>query len=435
MKILLIGSGGREHALVWKLAQSPSVNKIFAAPGNAGMAGLAEGLPISADKTVELADFAASTSIDLTVVGPEGPLVNGIVDYFRERRLPIFGPTKTAARLEGSKAFSKRLMEKYGVPTARFKVFSDLKGALDYLGSCPIPVVVKADGLAAGKGAVVAQSRQEAEQAVTAMLKEKLFGEAGSRVVIEECLQGEEISVLAIVDGTHFLLLEPSQDHKRALDGDRGPNTGGMGAYSPVSMVTPKRMGQIRGKIFEPVVHGIAEEGTPFQGILYAGLMLTEEGPKVLEFNVRFGDPETQALLPRLKSDLAEMLLAAAQGRLQEIRPAWDERSAACVVLASQGYPGKYDMGREITGLKDVEDLPETLLFHAGTKQEGERWLTVGGRVFSAVGLGDTLEAALERAYVAAEKIRFEGKHFRRDIGARALKKVIARSAATKQSP
>lgn len=424
MKILVIGAGGREHALVWKLSQSPLVKKIFAAPGNSGMARLAEGLPIPAHKTVELADFADSNGIDLTVVGPEGPLVHGIVDYFKERRLTIFGPTKGAARLEGSKAFSKQLMEKCGVPTARFGIFSDLTEALAYLEKCSIPVVVKADGLAAGKGAVVAHTREEAIYALTSMLKDKTFGEAGSKVVIEEYLSGEEVSVLAVVDGNHLILLEPSQDHKRALDGDQGPNTGGMGAYSPVPMVTPQMMGQIRGKIFEPVVRGIAEQGSPFQGILYAGLMLTADGPKVLEFNVRLGDPETQVLLPRLKSDLAELLMAAAQGRLQEVRPIWDTRAAACVVLASQGYPGKYDMGREITGFKDIEDLPETLLFHAGTKREGERWITVGGRVFSAVGLGDTLEAALERAYVVAEKIQFEGKHFRRDIGARALKGV-----------
>ena len=424
MKILVIGAGGREHALVWKLSQSPLVKKIFAAPGNSGMARLVENIPIPVHKTVELADFADSNGIDLTVVGPEGPLVHGIVDYFHERRLTIFGPTKGAARLEGSKAFSKQLMEKCGVPTARFGIFSDLKEALAHLEKCSIPVVVKADGLAAGKGAMVAQTREEAIYALTSMLKEKTFGEAGSRVVIEEYLSGEEVSVLAVVDGNHLILLQPAQDHKRVLDGDQGPNTGGMGAYSPVPMVTLRMMEQIKEKIFEPVVRGIAEQGSPFQGILYAGLMLTAEGPKVLEFNVRFGDPETQALLPRLKSDLVELLLAAAQGRLQEVRPVWDNRVAACVVLASQGYPGKYDMGREITGLQAVEDLPETLLFHAGTKYEANRWLTVGGRVFSAVGLGDTLEAALERAYVAAEKIQFEGKHFRRDIGARALKGV-----------
>jgi phosphoribosylamine--glycine ligase len=430
MKVLVVGAGGREHALVWKLSQSPLIKKIFAAPGNAGMTRLAECLPIAADKTVELADFAVSNGIDLTVVGPEGPLVHGIVDYFKERRLTIFGPTKAAARLEGSKAFAKQMMEKYGLPTARFNLFTDLKEALAHLEKCSIPVVVKADGLAAGKGAIVAQTREEAIHALTSMLKEKLFGEAGSKVVIEEFLEGEEVSVLAVVDGTNLVLLEPSQDHKRALDGDQGPNTGGMGAYSPVPMVTPRMMGQIRGKVFEPMVRGMAEQGTPFHGILNAGLMLTADGPKVLEFNVRFGDPETQALLPRLKSDLAELLLAAAQGNLQGVRPVWDSRAAACVVLASQGYPGKYDMGREITGLKEIEDLPETLLFHAGTKHEGDHWLTVGGRVFSCVGLGDTLEQALERAYAAAEKIKFEGKHFRKDIGARALA-ARARSPST----
>jgi len=422
MKVLVIGAGGREHALVWKLSKSPLVRKIFAAPGNAGMAPVAECIPITANKTVELADFAASAAIDLTVVGPEGPLVHGIVDYFHERRLTIFGPTMAAARLEGSKAFAKKLMEKYNVPTARFGLFSDLKEALKHLKGCSIPVVVKADGLAAGKGAIVAQTREEAEQALTGMLKEKMFGEAGTQVVIEECLSGEEVSLLAIVDGTHFTLLEPSQDHKRARDGDQGPNTGGMGAYSPVPMIGAETLEQVRRKIFEPVVRGMAEQGIPFQGILYAGIMLTADGPKVLEFNVRFGDPETQAILPRLKSDLAELLLAAAQGQLQGMRPVWDSRSAACVVLASQGYPGKYDMGREITGLQAAQDLPETLIFHAGTKREAERLITVGGRVFGVVGLGDTLESALDRAYQAAEKIQFQGKHFRRDIGARALK-------------
>jgi len=424
VRILVIGSGGREHALVWKLAQSPMVDKIFAAPGNGGIGDLAECLPLGVDKTVELADFAQSSRIDLTVVGPETPLVYGMADYFKSRGLKIFGPSKGAARLEGSKVFAKTIMEKYGVPTARFRLFREEQEALQHVKTLKPPVVVKADGLAAGKGAVVAESREEAIHALTSMLKEKVFGAAGSQVVIEECLQGEEVSVLAIVDGTNFLLLEPSQDHKRALDGDRGPNTGGMGAYSPVPMIGAETLEQVRRKIFGPVVRGMAEQGIPFQGILYAGLMLTAEGPKVLEFNVRFGDPETQAILPRLKSDLAELLLAAVQGQLQGIRLVWDPRTAACVVLASQGYPGKYDMGREITGIKEAQELPETLIFHAGTKREAERWLTVGGRVFGVVGLGDGLESALDRAYQAAEKIQFEGKHFRRDIGARALKMV-----------
>ena len=422
MKILVIGAGGREHALVWKLSKSPSVRKIFAAPGNAGMSDCAECLPLAANKTVELADFAASAGIDLTVVGPEGPLVHGVVDYFRDRKLPIFGPTKSAARLEGSKAFAKKLMARYSVPTARFGIFQDLEEAMRHLAGCEIPVVIKADGLAAGKGAIVAQTRDEAERALTGMLKEKVFGEAGSQVVIEECLQGEEVSVLAMVDGTHFAVLEPSQDHKRALDGDLGPNTGGMGAYSPVPMISAEAMEQVRRKVFEPVVRGMAEQGAPFQGILYAGLMLTPEGPQVLEFNVRFGDPETQAILPRLKGDLVQLMLASIQGGLKGVRPEWDSRAAACVVLASQGYPGKYDMGREITGIQDAQEILDTLLFHAGTKKEGNRWLTVGGRVFSAVGLGESLEAALDRAYQAADKIQFQGRHFRRDIGARALR-------------
>ena len=422
MRVLVLGSGGREHALVWKLTQSPKVRKVFVAPGNDGMSPMAEALPLSADKTVELADFAASSGIDLTVVGPEGPLVHGVVDYFKQRRLPIFGPSKAAARLEGSKAFAKQMMEKWGVPTAKSKTFTELKEALSYVESCPIPVVVKADGLAAGKGVVVAQTKDEAVQAVNSMLKEKKFGEAGHSIVIEECLQGEEVSILAISDGVHFTLLDSSQDHKRALDGDQGSNTGGMGAYSPVPMVDEKQLEKIRHTVFEPVIRGLGETGSPFQGILYAGLMLTADGPKVLEFNVRFGDPEAQALLPRFQGDLAEVMLAAAHGRLQTVKFGWDTRVSACVVLASEGYPGKYDVGREITGLDKAADLPGVLVFHAGVRREGGRLMTSGGRVLNVVGLGDTLESALDRAYQAAEKINFQGKQYRRDIGHRALK-------------
>ncbi len=421
MRVLVIGAGGREHALVWALSHSPKVKKIFAAPGNFGMSEQAETLPLAVSKTVELADFAASQKIDLTVVGPEQPLVNGLVDYFQERKIPVFGPTKRAAALEGSKVFSKKLMESCGVPTARSRIFRDLQDALRHVETAPLPLVVKADGLAAGKGVVVAQTREEAAQAVAAMMKDKLFGDSGRQVVIEECLQGEEVSILALVDGKGFVLLEPSQDHKRAFDGDLGPNTGGMGAYSPVPMVTPKDLEVIRSRVFKPVVEGMQKAGTPFKGVLYAGLMLTAEGPRALEFNVRFGDPEAQALLPRLKTDLVELMLACVEGRVDKVPVQWDPRSAACVVLCSQGYPGKYDMGREITGLADAAELPDTVIFHAGTKKEGSRLVTVGGRVINAVGLGDTLESALEKAYRAAEKIRFEGKHFRRDIGARAL--------------
>ena len=421
MRILVIGSGGREHALVWKLSKSPLVKKIFVAPGNAGMDEVAESLPLAADKSVELADFAQTSQIDLTIVGPESPLVFGIVDYFNSRGLKIFGPSKAAARLEGSKAFAKTIMEKYGVPTARFRVFKELNEALEYLEKAQVPIVVKADGLAAGKGVIVAQTREEAAAAVTGILSSRIFGDAGVQVVMEECLSGEEVSILAVADGAHCLLLESSQDHKRAFDGDRGPNTGGMGAYSPVPMLDSQGIEQVRARIFEPVLKGMAEEGTPFTGILYAGLMLTAEGPKVLEFNVRFGDPEAQAILPRLKTDLLELFLAAVKGDLDKVPLVWDRSHSACVVLASAGYPGKYDVGRTITGLDKVKDLPDTWVFHAGTRKNGSRIVTSGGRILSVVGLGSTLEAALGRAYQAADQIQFEGKQFRRDIGAHAL--------------
>ena len=421
MRILVIGSGGREHAIVWKLAQSPLIKKIFVAPGNDGMADVAECLPLASDKTAELANFVLSSKIDLTIVGPEAPLVAGIVDYFKERKLPIFGPTRAAARLEGSKAFAKKIMRKYGVPTADFYVFQELEPAVAFLQKSKLPVVVKADGLAGGKGVVVAQSREEAIHAADNILAHKIFGDAGIQVVIEECLEGPEVSALALVDGTHCLLLEPSQDHKRVFDGDQGPNTGGMGAYSPVPMVSTSLMQEIRATIFEPMIRGMAGEGTPFVGILYAGLMLTHSGPKVLEFNVRFGDPECQALLPRLKSDLAECILASVNGTLDKISLEWDSNASACVVLASKGYPGKIDIGRAIEGLNKVADSPDVHLFHASTKKEAGRFLTAGGRVLNVVGLGETLPMALEKVYQVVDQIQFEGKQFRRDIGFQAL--------------
>ncbi len=423
MRILVVGSGGREHALCWKLAQSPLVSKIFAAPGNPGMEAVAESIPIAADKTVELAEFALSSKVDLTVVGPEGPLVGGIVDYFQSRGLKIFGPTKAAARLEGSKVFAKNLMKKVGVPTPAFRTFDKIEEALQYLKSAKTPIVVKADGLAAGKGAIVAKTQGEATQAVQRILGEKIFGEAGTQVVIEECLEGQEVSVLGIADGKHLVLLEPSQDHKRAFDNDQGPNTGGMGAYSPVPWVDAESLKKIQRTIFEPVVEGLRKEGTPFTGVLYAGLMLTRAGPQVLEFNVRFGDPETQAIVPRLKTDFAQLIQAAVEGKLNEVPLAWDTRSSACVVLASGGYPERYDVGRAVTGLQKAADLEDTFVFHAGTKKEGGRFITSGGRVLNVVSLGETLEGALKKAYEAVEKIQFEGKQFRRDIGSRALKK------------
>ncbi len=422
MRILVVGSGGREHALVWKLAQSPKVEKIFVAPGNGGMDTLAESLPLNADKTMELADFAETSRIDLTVVGPESSLVHGIVDYFQERKLKIFGPTKRAAQWEGSKVFSKTKMRTWGIPTADFRVFQEMEEALRHVEEAPVPVVVKADGLAGGKGVIVANSRDEAKEAIHRIMGEKVFGEAGRQILVEDCLEGEEISVLALVDGSHLVLLDSSQDHKRVFDHDQGPNTGGMGAYSPVPRVDRTLLDKIRKTIFEPVIRGMEKEGSPFTGVLYAGLMLTPQGPKVLEYNVRFGDPETQAILPRLQGDLAELLLAAVEGRLDEVSIGWDSRACACVVLASAGYPGQYDVGRQITGLKRLEDLPDLYVFHAGTRREGDRYLTSGGRILNVVGLGENLEGALKRVYEAIGKISFEGMHYRRDIGERALK-------------
>jgi phosphoribosylamine--glycine ligase len=420
----VIGSGGREHALVWKLAQSPRVTKIFAAPGNAGMASLAEPIPLKADQVVDLANFAVDSKVDLTVVGPELPLVKGIVDHFRQKGLAVFGPTSAAAQLEGSKVFSKEKMLKYGVPTAAAKIFSRYDLAVDYLKTVPAPVVVKADGLAAGKGVIVAATREEALRAVESIMQNRVFGEAGASVVIEECLQGEEVSVLAVVDGVHCALLQSSQDHKRAFDNDEGPNTGGMGAYSPVPAVSDALMRQIRAAVFEPMIAGMNRDATPFTGILYAGIMLTAQGPKVLEFNVRFGDPEAQALLPRLKTDLVEIILAAVDGEIGRIAIEWDPRPSACVVLASKGYPGTYEMGRPIQGLEQAAESADACVFHAGTSREGGKYFTSGGRVLNVVGLGKTLEAAIEKAYETAEKIQFKGKQFRRDIGARALKKI-----------
>ncbi len=422
MRVLVIGSGGREHALVWKLAQGKRVEKIFVAPGNGGMSDLAECLPLAADKAVELADFSQSARIDMTIVGPESPLVFGIVDYFKSRGLPIFGPSKAAARLEGSKVFAKSLMAQCGVPTAPSHVFRELEEARVFVEGSKMPLVVKADGLAGGKGAIVAKTPQEATQAVNQILGDRIFGDAGGQLVIEEYLTGEEVSILAFVDGSHLTLLAPSQDHKRALEGDEGLNTGGMGAYSPVPMLDSKRIEEIQKKIFEPIVQEMSQQGTPFVGILYAGLVLTREGPKVLEFNVRFGDPEAQAILPRLKTDLMELIVATVEGRLDKVPLVWDPRSCACVVLASAGYPGRYDVGRVITGLEQAADLSDTLIFHAGTKREGGRLVTCGGRILSVVGLGSSLEAALEKAYQAVDQIQFEGKQFRRDIGARALR-------------
>ena len=420
MRVLVIGSGGREHALVWKLRQSPRVSRVYAAPGNGGMAEGAECLPLSATAVAELVRFAEEEGIDLTVVGPEAPLLSGLVDRFEKRGLKVFGPRREAARIEGSKRFAKELMARHGIPTARFRAFTDAAEAKRYVREQGAPIVVKADGLAAGKGVVVARTVEEAEEAVRQAMEERVFGAAGEEVVIEECLFGQEMSLMAFVDGETVRPMEPAQDHKPVFDGDRGPNTGGMGAYSPVPQISREVVRQAVDEILKPTARALAEEGIHYRGVLYAGLMITPEGPKVIEFNARFGDPEAQVILPRLESDLAEILLAAAEGRLAEVEIRWKEEAAVCVVMASEGYPGSYRTGLPIRGLP--EPAGDRIVFHAGTRREGDRIVTAGGRVLGVTALGSDLAEARNKAYDAVESIRFQGAHFRRDIADRALK-------------
>lgn len=422
MKILVIGSGGREHALVWKLSQSPLVKKVYCAPGNAGTAENAENLTISADDITRLWRFARDNRVDLTVVGPEAPLVAGIVDEFRRQGLVIFGPTAAAARLEGSKVFAKKLLRKASIPTADFAVFSRFPEAERYIDEGDEqPLVVKADGLASGKGVFVCATRAEAKAAVRSILQERNFGDAGSQIVIEECLVGQEASVLAIVDGDTIVPLEVAQDHKRAFDNDQGPNTGGMGAYCPAPVVTPEIMDEIVRRILVPTVHTMKVDGCPFSGVLYAGLMLTAGGPRVLEYNVRFGDPEAQPVLMRLKSDLAQVLMMAATGKLGELEGLdWDPRPAVCVVMASEGYPGDYKRGHPIYGLDEADLLPDVKVFHAGTALKNGDVQNTGGRVLGVTALGDTIADAKKRAYQAVDKIRWNGGWCRRDISDKA---------------
>ncbi|MDP2941577.1 MAG: phosphoribosylamine--glycine ligase [Candidatus Omnitrophota bacterium] len=430
MRILVIGSGGREHALVWKIAQSKLADKIFCAPGNGGIQEQAERVDIKADDIPALLEFARKEKIDLTVVGPEAALAAGVVDEFQKYKLRIFGPRKKAAQLEASKVFAKELMAKYKVPTADFKVFTDSGAAKKYIEKIGAPCVVKADGLAAGKGVVVAKTVDEAKQAAQSMLEDKIFGPAGSKVIVEECLQGQEASILVITDSRAAITLASAQDHKRVFDGDAGPNTGGMGAYSPAPVVTKELFKEVLEKIVYRSIDGLAKEGIAYYGVLYAGIMLTKDGPQALEFNVRFGDPETQAILPRLKSDLVEVMLAASEEKLNRVRALeWDSRACACVVLASGGYPGEYEKGREISGLDEAAKMKDVVVFHAGTKVQGTgdrgqgtgKYVTIGGRVLGVAGLGATIKEAVDTAYQAAGKIRFEGMHYRKDIGRRAL--------------
>ncbi len=418
MKILVVGSGGREHALVWKLSQSPHVAKVFCAPGNGGTALDGENVPIPVTEIGRLLTFVKDHSIDLTVVGPEAPLVAGIVDDFRTAGLRVFGPTRGAAQLEGSKAFAKGVMRRARVPTADYRSFSHLQEATTWLDSLEEgPVVVKANGLAAGKGVVMCQDRHQAKEAATAMLHHGQFGPAGREIVVEEMLVGQEASILAIVDRDTIIPLATSQDHKRAIDGDHGPNTGGMGAYSPTPVVTDKMMDEIIRRILVPTVHEMKVQEYPFSGVLYAGLMLTQQGPRVLEFNVRFGDPEAQPVLMRLRSDLAQILSLAADGRLAELEGLdWDPRPSVCVVMAAKGYPGDYETGRTISGIAAADRLKNTKVFHAGTSEKTDGIVTAGGRVLGVTAMGDDIQDAKQAAYAAVKLIHWDGCWNRSDI-------------------
>jgi len=423
MKILVIGSGGREHALVWKIAQSPLVTRIYCAPGNPGIGQLATNVPLKVDELPELLAFAQREEIDLTVVGPELPLSLGIVDLFEEYGLRIFGARRDAAIIEASKAFAKDLMHKYQIPTAAYEVFTAVEPAVAFIDRVGVPIVIKADGLAAGKGVIIAQTRDEAVAAVTDMLSGNAFGAAGSRVVIEEFLRGEEASFLAITDGRNIIPLASAQDHKAVFDGDRGPNTGGMGAYSPAPVMTPEIHATAMAEVMRRAVDGMAAEGRPYRGVLYAGLMIDGKNVKTLEFNARFGDPECQPLLMRMKSDIVPVLMAVAEGDIGGMELEWHDKAAVCVVMAAGGYPGEYRTGDGIRGLETVAGSEELFVFHAGTALRGDTVVTSGGRVLGVTALGGTVRDAIDRAYRGVAAIRWDGVHFRTDIGAKALKR------------
>lgn len=422
MKVLIIGSGGREHALAWKIDQSPKVDKIYVAPGNAGTSQVAENVDIRADDITALANFAETNKVDLTVVGPEAPLVEGIVDYFRSRDLGIFGPSKNAARLEGSKSFAKDMMRKHNIPTGSYQTFKNPERAEAFLERVEYPVVVKASGLAAGKGAIVCEEEKEAVETVYAILEDRVFGDAGDEVVIEEFLKGEEASMLVFTDGSTIVPLATSQDHKAAEDGDKGPNTGGMGAYSPAPVVNDDIMAKAEEMVLVPTIHAMKMEGADFSGMLYAGLMITEKMPKVLEYNVRFGDPEAQPIVMRLKSDIVDLFVRTIDGTLDEAEVVWDERPAVCVVMASGGYPDEYEKGKIITGVEEADSMEDVKVFHAGTAVKDGKLVTSGGRVLGVTALGATIGEAKERAYRAVEKISFENAYYRTDISDKAAK-------------
>ncbi|WP_029520266.1 phosphoribosylamine--glycine ligase [Persephonella sp. IF05-L8] len=423
MKVLVVGNGGREHALAWKIKQSPLVSKLYVAKGNAGIWQIAEKVDISPTDVEKLVEFALKEKIDLTVVGPEQPLSEGIVDVFEEARLKIFGHRKNAAILEASKVFAKNFMKKYGVPTAFYETFDNEDDAIDFIKKMGTPIVIKADGLAAGKGVVIAKTEEEAIQTVKDMFG-GLFGEASKRIVIEEFLEGEEASYIAMVDGDKLVPMATSQDHKQVFDGDKGPNTGGMGAYSPAPVITPEIEKEILEKIMYPTLKGMQAEGRRMRGFLYAGLMIGPKGINVLEFNVRMGDPETQPIMRRLKSDLVQHILDILDGKIDTVQPVWSEKWSIGVVMASKGYPGKYEKGFEITGIEDAEKDPDIVVFHSGTDIKDGKLVTAGGRVLTVTAVGDTLKEAKEKAYKAVEKIHFEGAHYRKDIGDKGIKRL-----------
>ncbi|WP_130470581.1 phosphoribosylamine--glycine ligase [Candidatus Magnetaquicoccus inordinatus] len=421
MKILLIGSGGREHALAWKMAQSPLVSKLYCTPGNAGIAAVAERLSFAVEEEEAILHWLQAHPVDLVVIGPEGPLVSGLSDRLRQLGVAVFAPSQAAAAIEGSKVFMKDLCARHGVATADYQVFQEVSAALAYLRKQGAPIVVKASGLAAGKGAIVCQTLQEAEDAVQRIMVAKEFGAAGDHVVIEGFLRGEELSFLALVDGEYVLPLAGSQDHKAVGEGDTGANTGGMGAYSPAPVLTPALEERILQEVIYPIVRGMAAEGYPYRGVLYAGLMIDGDAIQVLEFNARFGDPETQPLLLRMRSDLVPLLLACANGSLQGMQIAWDPRPALCVCMVAGGYPGKYAKGQVITGLPQSHQQSDLQVFHAGTEQQADHIVTAGGRVLGVTALGESVADAQKRAYAAVESIHWQDLYYRRDIGYRAI--------------
>jgi phosphoribosylamine---glycine ligase len=414
MRVLVIGSGAREHGIVWKLSQSPKLTKLFCAPGNAGIADVAECVDIKPEEIDRMLKFAMENKIDLTIVGPEAALVMGIVDAFEQKGLRIFGPNKKASQLEGSKVFAKDFMQKYKIPTARYRTYNCFENAVAELQYFDLPIVIKADGLAAGKGVIIAQNRQEAVEVIYDMMGEKKFGDAGNTIVIEEFLQGKEVSILAFVDGNTAVPMASAQDYKRALDGDNGLNTGGMGAVSPAFYYSSNAEKAVNTVIIDKTMQALKDEGISYKGVLYFGIMLTEDGPKVLEFNVRFGDPETEVILPRLQSDLLEILSLVVEGKLDEAEVKWSQQKAVCVVMSSGGYPEKYQIGSKICGIEAAKE--DAMVYHAGTKLENDNLVTAGGRVLVISALGEDYNAARSKAYTAIEKISFHKQHYRTDI-------------------